>query len=188
MFDVLCLDIAGNPWRWLDIERAAHYVASGKVAWELGEGAIVLRGGVNRHGRRSELIVHPVIALARSESMVRHLRETLALGHDNALLALRDKKICAYCGEPVARNELTRDHIHPRARGGKDVWTNVVTAHRYCNMKKGCRTPEEAGMPLLYVPYAPCRFEHFLLSGRKILADQNSYLSARLPSHSRLAA
>ena len=79
MFDVLCLDIAGNPWRWLYIERAAHYVASGKVAWELGEGAIVLRGGVNRHGRRSELIVHPVIALARSESMVRHLRETLAL-------------------------------------------------------------------------------------------------------------
>lgn len=188
MLQILALDIAGNPFRWLDIEHAASYVASGKVAWELGNDAIILRGGIGRNGKRSELAVKPVIALARSELMVRHMQEPLALGHDNALLARRDQNICAYCGEFVVRSELTRDHIYPRARGGKDVWSNVVTAHRYCNMKKACRTPEEAGMPLLYVPYAPCRFEHFLLSGRKILADQNAYLSARLPVHSRLAA
>lgn len=75
----------------------------------------------------------------------------------------------------------------PRARGGKDVWTNVVTACRICNMRKACRTPDEARMPLLYVPYAPCRFEHFILTGRRILADQMEYLAARLPRHSRLA-
>ena len=40
--------------------------------------------------------------------------------------------------------------------------------------------------PLLYVPYVPCRAEHYLLSGRNVLADQHDYLSARLPKHSRL--
>ena len=76
----------------------------------------------------------------------------------------------------------------PRARGGKDVWTNVVTACRMCNMRKACRTPDEVRMPLLYVPYEPCRFEHFILTGRRIRTDQMEYLAARLPRHSRLAA
>lgn len=41
-------------------------------------------------------------------------------------------------------------------------------------------------MPLLYVPYTPCRAETFILSGRNILADQMDYLAARLPVPSRL--
>lgn len=40
-------------------------------------------------------------------------------------------------------------------------------------------------MRLIYVPYVPCRHEHFLLSGRKILADQMDYLAPSLPAHSR---
>ena len=48
--------------------------------------------------------------------------------------------------------------------------------------------PDEARMPLLYVPYVPCRFEHFILSERRILADQMEYLAARLPKHSRALA
>lgn len=184
MTRILALDIAGNPFRWLDIERAIHYVAAGKVAWDLGDESLVFRGGFQRDGLRSELIVRPVIALGKSEAMVRHMG-ALPLGHDNTLLFKRDLGICAYCGEDHGRANLTRDHILPRARLGRDVWTNVVTACRDCNMKKGCRTPDEAGMPLLYVPYEPCRFEHFILSGRHILADQMEYLAARLPRHSR---
>ena len=44
---------------------------------------------------------------------------------------------------------------------------------------------KEFGRKLLYVPYAPCRHEHFILSGRSILADQMEYLKAQLPAHSR---
>ena len=187
MTRILALDIAGYPFRWLDIERAIHYVATDKVAWFLGEKGLVFRGGFRHDGLRSELVVPPVIALARSEAMVRHMG-TLPLGHDNSLLFRRDLGICAYCGEDHGRANLTRDHIMPRARGGRDVWTNVVTACRACNMHKGCRTPEEAGMPLLFVPYEPCRFEHFILSGRNILADQMDYLAAKLPRHSRLSS
>jgi len=185
MTQILALDIAGNPFRWLDVEQAISYAATGRVAWEIGEQELVFHGGIRRSGERSRIALRPVIALARSEAMVRHLH-TIPLGHDNAILFRRDREICAYCGERVDRRLLTRDHIRPRARGGKDVWTNVVTACRHCNMRKACRTPEEAGMPLLYIPYEPCRFEHFILSGRGILADQMEYLMARLPSHSRV--
>lgn len=184
---ILALSIAGVPHRWMSIDRAAYYVASGKVAWELGESSAVLNGGVQRiSGLRSQLVVPPIIALAKSETMVRHAR-SIPLGRDdNTLLGKRDRMICAYCGDRITPGSLTRDHVFPRARGGRDVWTNVVAAHRSCNMRKGCRTPEEAGMPLLFVPYEPCRFEHFILSGRRIVADQMAYLADRLPTHSRM--
>lgn len=185
MTQILALDIAGNPFRWLDIERAIYYAAGGKVAWEIGADELVFRGGVRRCGERSQVVLRPVIALAKSEAMVRHM-QSLPLGHDNSLLFRRDREICAYCGERFDRRLLTRDHILPRARSGRDIWTNVVTACRECNTRKACRTPDEARMPLLYVPYAPCRFEHFILTGRRILADQMGYLAARLPAHSRL--
>lgn len=185
--NILALSVAGVPHRWLDIDRAAYYVAADKVAWSLGEPAVILHGGLHRAtGLISELTLPPVMALARSEAMVRHAH-AIPLGRDdNSLLGKRDRMICAYCGEKIRPGDLTRDHVHPRARGGKDVWTNVVAAHRSCNMRKACRTPEEAGMPLLYVPYSPCRFEHFILSGRHIVADQMNYLANRLPAHSRV--
>jgi hypothetical protein len=47
--------------------------------------------------------------------------------------------------------------------------------------------PEEAHMPLLYVPYAVCRNEGFILSNRRILADQMTFLQASLPKYSRWA-
>jgi hypothetical protein len=181
---ILALDIAGNPFRWLDIERAITYAASNKIAWEIGNHEFVFHGGMRHDGERSQVRVHPVIALARSEAMVRHL-QSIPLGHDNTLLFRRDRGICAYCGEHFEHRMLTRDHIRPRARGGLDVWTNVVTACWHCNLKKACQTPEESHMPLLYIPYEPCRFEHFILSGRHILADQMEYLATHLPRHSR---
>ena len=55
-----------------------------------------------------------------------------------------------------------------------------------CNLVKSNRTPEQAGMPLLYLPYVPSRFEAFLLDGRRIRADVHEWLAARLPKHSRL--
>jgi 5-methylcytosine-specific restriction endonuclease McrA len=79
------------------------------------------------------------------------------------------------------------EHIVPLSRGGRHLWTNVVTACRSCNTRKGSRTPEEAHMPLLYVPYAVCRNEGFILSNRRILTDQMAFLQTALPRHSRWA-
>ncbi len=65
----------------------------------------------------------------------------------------RDSHKCAYCGKTDL--VLTIDHILPRSRGGEDSWENLISACPKCNSKKGDRTPTEAGMPLLFQPYAP---------------------------------
>jgi hypothetical protein len=184
---ILALDISGTPFRWLEQRQAIYYHATGKVAWELGDDIVVFHGGVSRAGVRSEIASRSVIALAKSEAMVKWAGPQLPLRHDNHLLFRRDRYLCAYCGERFSARDLTRDHVIPLSRRGADSWGNVVTACKPCNhLRKRDRTPEEAGMPLLYVPYAPSRWEYFILSGRQILADQMDYLLARVPPSSRL--
>jgi 5-methylcytosine-specific restriction endonuclease McrA len=71
-------------------------------------------------------------------------------------LLLRDKYTCQYCGKYLkSPKERTIDHIIPKSRGGKTVWTNVVLCCKKCNLKKGDKTPEEAGLKLLKQPKAP---------------------------------
>ena len=186
MLLILGLDIAGQSFRWLTPQEAVSYNATGKVAWSIGEPVVVFHGGYNRRGEQSIVESAPIIAIARSDVMAARSHAYPPLGERNELLFRRDRHLCAYCGQIFGRERLTRDHILPRSRKGTDIWTNVVAACRNCNHRKGARTPEEARMPLLYLPYAPCRYEHFLLSGRNILADQMEYLTAMLPAHSRL--
>lgn len=185
---VLAVSISGQPFRWLNPDEAINYHAANKVAWAVGPTVLRYRGGVQRDGSRSELVSPPIIAIRGSDIMSGILRERIPLGDRNDLLFRRDRGICGYCGQRFHRNELTRDHVIPRSRGGSDNWSNVVTACRACNVRKAARTPEQAGLELLYVPYEPCRWEHFILSGRHILADQMEYLAARLPRHSRWLA
>ena len=67
-------------------------------------------------------------------------------------IILRDGNICQYCGEEFHSDDLTMDHVVPKARGGEKSWKNIVTACKPCNQKKGSRTPEQAGMRLLKEP------------------------------------
>lgn len=182
---VLALDIAGNPFDWIPAQDAVLYYATDKVAWELGEQAMIFRGGYSRAGVQSRIMVKPIIAIAGSEIMARMYRTELPLGNQNHLLFRRDRYTCAYCGGRYTHKDLSRDHILPQSRGGKDTWMNCVTACRSCNQEKDDLLVEQF-RPLLYVPYVPCRAEHYLLSGRNVLADQHDYLAAQLPKHSRL--
>jgi 5-methylcytosine-specific restriction endonuclease McrA len=68
---------------------------------------------------------------------------------------LRDGNACQYCGRGRGRVELNLDHVIPRSRGGMTTWENVVCSCIPCNVKKGGRTPEEAGMRLRRVPGRP---------------------------------
>lgn len=64
----------------------------------------------------------------------------------------RDDFTCQYCG---TKKDLTLDHLIPRSKGGKSNWTNLVTACKSCNAKKGDFTPEKAGLTLKKVPVKP---------------------------------
>lgn len=67
----------------------------------------------------------------------------------------RDKFMCQYCGAQPGSEELTIDHVLPRAQGGTSTWANCVLACIDCNSRKADRTPEQARMPLRSTPVRP---------------------------------
>ena len=182
---VLQLDIQGTPQAWITLEHAATHVASDAVAWAEGSGPLaVLRGGFNvARGRQSVIEVPPIIALHGAAGV--DLFDIVPSVSKNKLLR-RDRHTCAYCGQVHAERDLQCEHILPASRGGAWSWMNLVTACSACNGRKANRTPDEAGMPLVYLPYVPSRYESFLLEGRRIRADVHDWLAARLPRNSRL--
>lgn len=183
---ILRLDVTGMPVRWIPWEDAVCLYARGQVAWTAGENEFVIRGGYARStGERSSLVIHSIIAIKRSGRGHPVLRTQPPLS--NHELFRRDACLCMYCGDQFAEGQLTRDHVVPLSRGGEDIWSNVVSACRSCNTRKGCHTPEQAGMPLLAVPYAPNWAEFLALSNRRILADQMEFLKTQFRRHQRPA-
>lgn len=183
---VLSLDSHGRAMSWIHWQEATCLYARDAVAWTLGEPCMRVHGGTNRlTGDRSVIELHPIIA-TRGHPRNRALDPTPAL--TNSALFARDAYLCMYCGGQFPRPYLTRDHVLPLSRGGRDVWENVVTACFQCNSRKGNRTPAQANMPLLAVPYRPSWIEHLILSNRNILADQMAFLKAQLPSRSKPCA
>ncbi|MEK7703735.1 MAG: HNH endonuclease, partial [Myxococcota bacterium] len=67
----------------------------------------------------------------------------------------RDEHTCQYCGRALPRKQLNLDHVVPRSQGGKTNWENVVASCIACNVKKGGRTPRQAGMALRRTPQRP---------------------------------
>lgn len=67
----------------------------------------------------------------------------------------RDKYTCQYCGKKPRGDELSIDHVLPRAQGGLSTWENCVVSCFQCNSKKANRTPKQAGMKLLKEPVKP---------------------------------
>lgn len=82
----------------------------------------------------------------RNHSTVRFCRENVYI---------RDNYTCQYCGDKYPLKNLTLDHVIPVSKQGPKNWTNVVTACRECNQRKGNKTPKTANMPLLTEPIAP---------------------------------
>ena len=44
---------------------------------------------------------------------------------------------CAYCGCVLNVNNMTRDHVVPKSRGGTSELDNLLPACRACNLQKG---------------------------------------------------
>ena len=57
-----------------------------------------------------------------------------------------------------------------------------------CNNLKASKTPEQAGLQLIAVPFTPTYAEYIYLKGRRVLADQMEYLLAHFPRSSPLHA
>lgn len=93
-------------------------------------------------------------------------------------LFIRDKWTCGYCqrrrSELGKKEFLTRDHIHPICRGGKDTWTNVVTACNKCNNKKADYTLEEMNMTLKIQPSVPTVFSIWARNRKNLILNHST--------------
>ena len=107
------------------------------------------------HPIRSEhsAVKIPAVAVLKSHvSTPKKVHYFSAATKRNVLI--RDGFKCAYCGRRLTMHTVTKDHIQPTSRGGRDVLSNVVASCFQCNGRKADRTPEEAGMTLLRQPRA----------------------------------
>jgi 5-methylcytosine-specific restriction endonuclease McrA len=182
---ILALTASGEPLDWISYEEAATYYAKNKVLYSLGTHEVKLRGGTNaKTGMQSVLQVDTIIALANDTSPSKYRNRDPRL--TNKTLFERDRNLCAYCAKVYRQKDLTRDHVMPSSKGGKDAWENVVTACCGCNQYKGDKTPEQADMPLIYVPYTPSHNEHLILKNRNVLKDQMQFLMHGVSKHSRV--
>jgi hypothetical protein len=172
MQTILRLDLAGQPRGWLTLHEAISAYAKGDVMYGIGDTLPPVFGGIQRlSGLRSRIDLQPIVAI--HGRIVQRFSPPLC----NRTLFRRDDHRCLYCGLQFSRMELTRDHVLPTSRGGIDRWENVVAACKRCNWQKDNRTPEEANMPLLAVPFSPNSCEWHFLAKDRIQADQMDYLS-----------
>jgi hypothetical protein len=184
---ILRTDISATPMEWIDVEDAVKLYCQQQVAYPMGSTLYRVRGGINAiSGLRSEVVVSSILCTQGRSRCMHKLDARYTPPLNNITLFRRDGNLCLYCGRRFADRDLSRDHVMPLSRGGRDGWTNVVTACKRCNHFKGDRTPEQAGLELLAIPFTPTHPEYIYLSGRRILADQMEFLRAHFPRNSRL--
>ncbi len=183
---ILRTDLSGMPLGWIDYRDVVRLHVLDQIAYRCGSPIMTLHGGYNvRRRRRSEIEVNSIIATFGNCRSAR-LEPDYVPPLNNPALFRRDANICLYCGQWFRDKDLSRDHVTPLSQSGPDSWTNVVTACYWCNNAKAGRTPEEAGMSLLAVPFTPTHAEYVYLQGRHVLADQMAFLRAHFPRTSPL--
>lgn len=106
-----------------------------------------------------EIQVPRVVRLLRYERIPRN-----SVKFNRRNIFLRDEYVCQYCGRRHSAHRLSLDHVMPKSRGGPTTWENIVCCCLDCNVRKGGRTPHEAGMKLMKAPRKPARnpvlFQH----------------------------
>ncbi len=130
-------------WAWQDAVKASF----------LGRVNIISEYDQRVHSPSFEMKLPSVISL---KDYV-HLDRRPAFTRFNVFL--RDRFRCQYCAVEHRSEDLTFDHVVPRSRGGRTLWTNVVTACQTCNLRKGDRLPRECNMSPVRPAHQPSTFE-----------------------------
>lgn len=99
---------------------------------------------------RCRLVVPRIIRVLGFAKVVRE-----AVKFNRRSVLARDKNTCQYCLRQFPTVELTLDHVVPRSQDGATTWENVVCACQRCNVRKGGRTPSQAGFRLSRPPVRP---------------------------------
>lgn len=181
---ILRINTAGIPIEWLSWQEAVCLHARELVTWTYGEEVMEVHGGFSRiNGEQTVVTLNSIIA-CKGKIFAQARKEPPLT---NRALFRRDQNVCLYCGKRFQDIKLSRDHVVPISRGGKDKWTNVVTACKRCNARKGSCLLEESNLELLALPFRPNHAEYLALShSGRILGDQMAFLKRQFSSNSRL--
>ena len=181
---ILRTDVSGMPLEWVTYQDAVRLYFNDQIAYTCGSNIMTIRGGINAiTNLRSKVDVNSIIATFGNNKA---LSEQYAPPLNNTTLFRRDDHLCLYCGNKFKTEDLSRDHVTPLFQGGKDLWVNVVSACKRCNNAKAGRTPEQANMKLLAIPFIPTHAEYIFLQGKVILFDQMEFLKQHFPRSSPL--
>jgi 5-methylcytosine-specific restriction endonuclease McrA len=184
---VLRTDASGMPLEWISYQQAVRLYHLDTVAYTCGSPLFEIHGGINAiTGKRSVIEVNSIIATRGDTKALFKARARYIPPLNNPALFKRDAHMCLYCGNQFKEKFLSRDHVTPVSHHGTDSWNNVVTACKRCNNHKAGRTPEQAGMELLAIPFTPTHAEYVYLQGKRVLADQMKFLLAHFPRTSPL--
>jgi 5-methylcytosine-specific restriction endonuclease McrA len=180
---ILRLNKAGQPIDWLSWQEAVCLYSRELVLWTMGDTIFRIHGGRSRLSGERTIIELPSILACGGEKLGRQ-RTNPSL--TNRALFERDNYQCMYCGRQNGYYHLTRDHIVPSSRGGRDSWENCVAACRRCNQFKGNRRIEETELELLALPFRPNPAEYLaLVNSRRILPEQADFLSRQFSANCR---
>lgn len=179
---ILRLNLAGQPIEWLHWKDAVCLYARDLVVWTLGGVVKQVYGGRSRLTGRQSFIKLPAIVACSGDRLAKvRINPPLT----NSALFYRDKSQCMYCGYYFKFSELSRDHVLPSSRGGKDRWENVVAACKRCNQRKGNALLTEIGMELIALPFKPNPSEYLaLINSDRIRGDQMDYLRPQFNHYS----
>ena len=181
---ILRTDVSGMPLEWVAYQDAVRLYFNDQIAYTCGSNIMTIRGGTNAiTNLRSKVDVNSIIATYGNNKI---LAEQYAPPLNNTTLFRRDDHLCLYCGNKFKKEDLSRDHVTPLFQGGRDLWVNVVSACKRCNNAKAGRTPEQANMKLLAIPFVPTHAEYIFLQGKVILFDQMEFLKQHFPRSSPL--
>ncbi len=137
---VLVLNASYEPINICGLKRAIVLLVTGVAKSEEDSSSII----------RSPSVEIRIPVVIRLIAYVKIPYKRITLSKKN--IFLRDQNTCQYCGKKFDACNLTLDHVVPKSRGGNSTWENLVTSCKTCNVKKGDKTPMEAGMQLLIIP------------------------------------
>lgn len=137
---------------------SAAYVPVRIVTWEDAM-TLVYKNICEVVQEHEDRVVRTVSLEIRMPAVIRYIRwrkpKTKALRFSRENIYNRDRQTCQYCGNHVKRQDLTLDHVVPRAAGGKTTWENVVVCCGRCNEQKGSKSLRDSGMKLRSTPVQP---------------------------------
>jgi 5-methylcytosine-specific restriction endonuclease McrA len=175
---VLVLDAGYQPVNVVNLKRAVSLICSGK--------AVVVQADEGQPVRSEKLVILSPRVIRLLVAVAHRVYRFFRVRLTKRNIMARDHWSCQYCG--AQDRPLTIDHVVPRSRfpqglnGDVDTWENCVTACVECNVRKGNRTPAEAGMVLRTRPGRP-RWSLSLVARRRWdeleLATWEPYLAGR---------